>query len=342
MKTFVLHTEQGDIYAYTIKNEEIEVTALNYGASITSIKTKDRNGTFENVVAAYDHMQDYILKPGPYLNALVGPVAGRIAHGKYMLDEELQQLSINNGINHLHGGKSGISKKFFDVMEKENGLEFFLETDHVEDGYKGTFVYKISYILEGNTLRIEYTCIPEEKTLLNMTSHMYFNLSGDMKRSVYDQYLMIPSTKKLKIHKDGYPCQIEEIEKESAFDFQVSKNIKENFDKGSNEFHLTKGYDTPFLLDKGNTICLEDPVSQRKLSIITDQSCVVVYSANYFDDGMILNGNHKAYPFCAIALETQDMPNGINIAKEKSNQIFDREHPYHQTTRYVFSNGGIK
>lgn len=336
-KEKILRYHDEDVYAYTIGNAALEVTAIDFGATITSIKTKDRHGKVENVVVDFLNPQDYIDCPGPYLNAVVGPVAGRIAYGEYDLDGVKQHLSINNGSNHLHGGASGVSKQRFHVTAGENTLCFTLAAHHDIDGYKGLFQYEIVYRVTGDTLHIEYNCTPEHKTVLNMTSHLYFNLSGEMKSDIHGHELLLPSSHKLKIHEDGFPCCKETIEEESTFDFSTLRSIGENFALGSDEYQLTRGYDTPFLLDEGNKIILHCKESGRTLTIQTDQKSVVAYTANWFDDSMVMNEGRHAYPFCSIALETQDPANGVNIDNVETNQIFDHDHPYHQHTAYTFT-----
>jgi len=324
---------------YTIYNDELEVSAINFGASVTAIKTRDKEGNMENILASFQDIESYFSSPGPYLNAMVGPVAGRIAYGKYEIDGETRQLSINNGVNHLHGGASGISKQFFDVIEEvideKKILRFVLDTNHVVDGFSGDFHYEIKYILEKNTFTIESTCWPKQRTILNMTSHMYFNLSGELKRSIEGHLLMVPANHKTLIHDEGHPYEIVPIESGSAFDFRVPKKIGENFEIGDDEFAITRGYDTCFVLDNGNKIVLEDEISGRILEVITDQRSVVVYSANYFDEQLILNEGRKGQPFCSIALETQDIPNVVNIAPSDA-KIYDENSPYSQKTTYIF------
>ena len=111
----VAEFSQGAVYAYTIQNEAIHMTALNFGAVITELKTSDRSGNMENVVAAFSDIMDYERQQGPYLNAVVAPVAGRIAYGSYSMENTVHQLSINNGCHHLHGGTGGISRQLFHV-----------------------------------------------------------------------------------------------------------------------------------------------------------------------------------------------------------------------------------
>lgn len=324
---------------YVIKTENIEVRAIRYGACITMIKVSDRNGKKANVLASFQDVKDYVQQPDPYLNAMVGPVAGRIAYGAYTLGQTKKQLSITNGLHHLHGGKSGISKQSFHVEKICEGvvqkLRFTLDTKHDCDGFCGMFHYEIEYIVEGNILTIKARCRPEKATILNMTSHLYFNLSGDLRTSIAHHLLEIPAKKKVGIHKDGHPYGILPIKKGTAFDFTKKIEIGKAYALGDAEFSITKGYDTAFLLD-GNIIRLEDEASGRVLTIKTNQESVVMYTANYFNDALVLNQGKKGFPFCCLALETQAVPNGVNLDQMETKQ-YDMDHPYEQTTQYTFS-----
>lgn len=323
------------VLEYTIENEVLRVTVLNFGGTISGIYFKEDDKE-TNMVASYANKQDYIDQGGPYLNALVGPVAGRIAYGNYHLHGP-HHLSINNGAHHLHGGTGGISKKLFTITQISNTqLRLQLDTIHDEDGYpKGVYHYIVEYTLNQDALCIQYHCTPPAVSLLNMTSHLYFNLNG-MKEDIRHHQLRFASTKKCRIEKECHPSELYAIKSNSAFDFSTLRDIQHNLEKGDPEFQYTIYYDTPFLLDQGS-ITLYDPKSHHQMDIFTDQNSLVVYTANWFDDALTFENNSKGKPLCCIALETQDIPNGINIAGYQHHQVFDPQHPYTQTTTYRFS-----
>lgn len=332
----VAQFKTGPVYEYTIENAYLKVTALNFGATITGIYMKEHPSVCENMVASFQDIMDYEKQSGPYLNAIVGPTAGRIAYGTYMLHDQKQHLSINNGLHHLHGGSSGISKKHFTVTMETDALHFHLETTHDEDGFqKGIYVYDITYRLQDNQLIVSYLGIPPTTSLMNMTSHLYFNLSGNMKESIQTHELCIPSTQIVSIHEDGHPYKIKNIKKASAYDFSTLRNIGDNYEIGDTQFAYTKAYDTPFLL-KNEAILLYHKSSKRRLRIQSNAPCVVMYTANYFDDALIWQNGTHGYPMCAVALETQDIPNGVNIKDANAHPFADPQHPYQQTTTYTF------
>lgn len=323
------------VYEYTIENEVLKVTVLNYGGTISGIYYKE-HGNMTNMVASFLNPQDYIDQGGPYLNALVGPFAGRIAYGRYE-DQGTHQLSINNGAHHLHGGNHGISRQLFTISQPNStSLKLHLETDHEADGYpQGTYLYDILYEIHQDTFTISYHATPPARSLLNMTSHLYFNLNG-MKESIRHHQLKLCSTRKCKIEKECHPSELYSIKKNGAYDFSTLRDIQSNLDKKDPEFLNTLYYDTPFLLDEG-VITLYDPSSQHRLDIITDESSVVVYTANWFDESLIFENGMTGAPLCCIALETQDVPNGINLVGYPHHQIADPTHPYTQTTHYRFT-----
>lgn len=325
-----------DMKEYVIENDELKLTVLNYGAIITGIYTKDKKGNKENVVAAFQHKEDYVQKPEPYLNAVVGPTAGRIAYGTYELDGKMQQLSLQ-GVHHLHGGNSGISMKLFDVEKTKDCLHFHLETTHEEDGYpKGIVVYDVIYKIQGNRLIMDFYATPQSKMPLYMTSHLYFNLSGDLKRDITSQTLYMDALKKVKIAKEGHPYKVMDIEKGSTFDFTTPRLLQDILEKDEEEYTWTKGLDMPFILTAG-VIEMHDEQSGRHLKIETTAPSVVVYSANFFDDSFILNQGKQAEPYLALALEPQEIPNSLNLDGINVCAIHDKQHPFTQKTVYTFT-----
>lgn len=327
----------GEFKEYTIENEVLKLTAIAYGAAITGIYMKDRNGVSENIVASFRDPQDYERQGGPYLNAIVGPTAGRIAYGKYTMDGQSHQLSINAAPHHLHGGYSGISKKMFTVTEHEQELKFHLVTTHEEDGYpQGEYSYEITYRLDGANLIMDLKGTPPTKSLLYMTSHLYFNLAGNMKEPVIDHELTLPTYVKAAIHPDGHPYKLESIEPHSPFDFTTPVTLRKQIDRHPDEFAITKALDTPFLLEKDDVI-LYHKESGRELRMRSSANSVVVYTANYFDESLIFQQGNHGYPLCAVALEPQELPNGVNIPEACVHPFADEHHPFKQTTTYHFS-----
>ena len=315
---------------YELHNEFLTVKFLNYGGTITSITANKVDAT-RNLVASYDKLEDLLEDRDFYINSLVAPVAGRIAYAKYNDGDKDVHLSKDKNNNHLHGGKRGISFQLFNVdMKSETEALLTLNTDHSEDGFVGTFDYKVIYKLEDNDFSIEYLCVPSEKTILNMTSHLYFNLNGNPQEPVHNHDLYIKSNKRMTIHPDNYPGNVIEIDR-AAYDFNELRNLGETLDSEDEHIVKAKGLDTPYLIEDDVILQVDD----LKMTIKTDGECGVFYTANYFNEDMILNNGNRGRQHAAIAIETQDMPNGINVTKDHK-YLFGPDRPYTQMTHYIF------
>lgn len=321
------------IQEYIIQNEEIKVTAINYGAAITGIYTKDKDGIFENIVANYEDIGQYAQDKDTYLNAVVGPISGRIQYGKCA---DLH-LSINNGRHHLHGGHDSIAYQKFDCKVEANSLLFTLKATHERDGYPEGFVlYEIKYTIENNQLIIDLRATPQKRYPLFLTTHTYFNLSGDLKRDILSQKICIPSNRRVCIHKDGHPYKIEKINKQGTFDFNTSRSFKDAFCIDEEEFQWTLGYDCSFILET-RELELYDPVSKRRMKIHTTAPSIVMYTSNYFKEDLIFKNHVQGRQFLTVALEPQEIPNGINIEEiDSSNYYHDATNPFVQQTIYTF------
>lgn len=322
------------IQEYTLDNGILRLTAINYGACITGIYVPDRKGKRENVVARFAQLSDYVTQSGPYLNAVVGPYAGRIAYGHSPLSPH--SLSINCGKHHLHGGICGISMRYFQVKQYPNRLCFSLCAEHEQDGYpSGTYHYEIEYRLDQDALIITLHATPPAPSLLSMTNHLYFNLAPSDKSDIWDHALRLDATHRGRIHADGHPCEIVAIQKQDPYDFKTLCKISERYNKENEELAITNGYDTPFLLGKDG-VTLYHAQSGRCMDITGDAQSVVVYTANAFDETLCLNEGQCGKPHRFIALELQRFPNESNLMDHPQACLFDETHPFHQVTTYRF------
>ena len=316
---FVFEDKNGKVYEYTLRNDKnIEVKILNLGGIITGIYVPDRNGILENIVVGWKNYKDYTWDSG-YTGALVGRTAGRIADGKITINKENFQLSKNSGNNTLHGGNIGFNKKLWNVTKYNDQDEVGLILESVskdgEEGYPGNVILKVKYSLNNNNeLSIEYYGTSDKDTLLNMTNHSYFNLSGNLKRSVLDEFLTIKSNKFAAITEDGALSGKLIDVNGTEFDFNYPKEIGKDINGEHNQLKLGNGYDHPWSLEKNNNVKvrLEDKGSGRTMEVYTDREAVVVYTTNYPEDNKELYSGGFLKKNYAICFETQSMPIGKN------------------------------
>ena len=330
------------INQYTMVNDNgIEVTCINYGCIITKIITPDKEGNFENIVLGYDKINDYITNHY-YFGAIVGRVAGRIKGAAFELDGETYELAKNENSNHLHGGMTGFDKVIWDAAVIENDQEiavkFSYHSPDGEEGYPGNLDISVTYSLnQENELSIQYTGHTDKKTLLNMTSHSYFNLSGNFKRDVLNHALKIKSKKYLELNEENIPTGDLLDVTGTPFDFTSERMIKTGVEsEHPHNILVGKGYDHPFLLQTNhdNEIILMEKESGRTLTVETDEVGVVVYSGNFIENGGYIQGV-PSRKYLGICLETQGLPDSIHHPHFPS-WVLEKGKEYSSVTKYKF------
>ncbi len=335
------HIENEAVKLITIKNKnQIEVQLLNYGAAIVAIYAPDKNGTIENIVLTYKNMEDYIENPS-YFGVTVGRTAGRIANGTFKIDEKQYFLNKNFDSNHGHGGIKGFSYQIWNYSVQEEieqtSVEFSYSSKHIEENYPGNLDVKVTYILtDYNELIIRYEAITDKKTICNLTNHSYFNLSGNDKRKVTDQYLKISSKQFLELDDNQIPTGKFIDVQNTPMDFNKPKLIGRDIETDYEQIKKTNGYDHPWMLNKtDNQIELIDKVSGRKMSVTTSYPCAVVYSYNFSNNEKLQNGKIGSQ-YDGICFETQYEPDGINH-KHLNSAILDVNEKYDEQTIFKFS-----
>ncbi|MEG1004191.1 MAG: aldose epimerase family protein [Clostridium sp.] len=338
-KTMGKH-ENTEIIEYTLVNKNnISVSILNLGGIITNITTPDRNGNLENIVLSYEDFNDYYSNPS-YYGAIIGRTAGRINKGEVSINGVLYNLNKNYGVNSGHGGNIGFDKRIWEVTEINNDncskLELRLFSKHLEENYPGDLTVKVIYELnDNNEFFFKIWGKSTEDTLLNITNHSYFNLSGNYKRDILNHSLKISSNKFLEIDENGGVTGNTINTFNTPFDFNKFKKISKDIHENNEQIKLGNGYDHPFLLDN-NKIVIKDEESGRVMKIETNQEAVVVYSMNYYNDCM-LKGSIRPKERMAICFETQAPPIGYNESFKEGSYLKKGE-VYSKYTKYSFFN----
>ncbi|HAJ98563.1 MAG TPA: galactose-1-epimerase [Bacteroidales bacterium] len=330
---------------YTLRNKNGLVTQItNYGATIVSIFVPDSNGVFADIVHGLDSIDDYVKNNGPYMGAICGRCANRIAGGKFSIAGEEYQLAVNNGPNHLHGGIKGFDKVVWDVKSASSSqvvLTYF--SPDGEEGYPGDLTVKVSYTLnDENELILDYEATTSKATLINLASHSYFNLAGDGTGKVYDQLLLINADFFTPIDETSIPtgeiCSL----KATPMDFAKMKNIGRDLFADYRQLKYGTGYDHNWVLRKGLgelglAAVAHDPKSGRTMKIYTTQPGVQFYSSNWTESqkGKLGRVYNKHEAFC---LETQHFPDAVNQPHFPSAALKPGE-VYIQKSIHKFSSG---
>lgn len=330
-----------EVFLYTLKNDFLEVEILNYGGVIRKISVPDKNGKYENVVLNLPSITDYE-KRSPYFGAVVGRNAGRIKNGILKIEEKEYKLLQNSGPNSIHGGIYNFSHKIWNVREiveeDKIALELTLKSPHLEEGFPGNIVVKVKYTLYKNELHLDYHVDTDRTTYVNLTNHTYFNLSGDFKKDIQDEYLKLNCNKFIAVDSETLPVEIRKVDR-TPFDFRKEKMLKDALLSDDEQIKIVnKGLDHPFVIDKNETgapIVLEDRENGRKLEVSTDQDAVVIYSGNYLYEVGNLNDDIVCKKYMGVCFETQNYADALNFIPEKA-VITTPEKPYTQKTKYTF------
>lgn len=320
----VIQQQYGEVHgqpvlAHTITNENgMQMTVINFGCIITELSVPDRNGLIENIVLGFDTLEEY-QKHSPYFGAIVGRHAGRIRDGNFELDGVVYQLERNNGQNHLHGGSRGLDQVVWNVEVKESReavcLEYSYFSKDGDNGYPGNVQLKVSYTLsEKNELTLQYEGDSDKRTILNLTNHSYFNLSGGLKRTIEDHQLTLKSNCFIELNEDLIPTGVMLETSGTAFDFRNGRMVHDGIKSDHHQNIIAgNGFDHPFLLSVNNNeeIILNDSESGRILVIETNQPCVVLYTGTQLKDDFSIRGV-KSQKYLGLCLETQGLPDAIH------------------------------
>ena len=334
-----------DVYLFTLENKNgMKATITNYGGILTSLYAPDTDGTFGDVVLGFDSLSgytsDYYVNHCPYFGALIGRYGNRIANGEFKLNGKLYKLPKNDGVNTLHGGTKGFDKVVWDAdtVSTDEGPAVKLKylSKDGEEGFPGDLNVTVEYTLTNNNeLKIHYEATTDKPTVVNLTHHSYFNLSGQGNGNILNEELMLNADKYTPVNSRLIPTgEIKDVAG-TPFDFRKPEAIGARIDK------VPGGYDHNFVLnDPGTGIRLAakvyDPASKREMEVYTDQPGVQFYTGNFLDGTLTGKDGKKYDKHYAFCLETQHFPDSPNEPKFPST-VLNPGSTYNTTTIYKFS-----
>src|SRR5215471_10995385 len=332
------------VILYTLTNSHgVEVRAMNYGGIILSIRVPDRKGQLADIVLGHDTLEGYIPNP-PYLGAIVGRFANRIANGTFTLDGKTYTLPKNDGPNTLHGGVTRtFDKVVWDGEPKgRSGVSFTYLSKDGEEGFPGNLKVTVTYTLtDANALIIDYEATTDKSTPINVSQHSYFNLKGQGNGDILDHEIMINADRFTPVDKNLIPTRELRAVKGTPFDFTTSTKMGSRIEDNYEQLTLGHGYDHNFVLNrKGAVMTLAErvyePTAGRVLEVSTTQPAVQFYTGNFLDGSVTGKSGHvykRRYGFC---LETQHYPDSPNHPDFPS-AILKPGEKFHQATVFKFS-----
>lgn len=272
-----------------LSSGRLRAEVLTYGAIVRTLEVSGRN-----VVLGLDTLDDYRTR-SRYFGAVVGRYGNRIAGGRFTLDGTEYRLPVNNGPNSLHGGTEGFDSKVWTIADRgDSSVTLTLVSPDGDQGYPGTLTASVTYTLEDDALRIDYTAETDAPTVVNLTNHSYFNLKGVGEGDILDHVIRMEADHYLPVDADKIPTGELAPVKGTPFDFTEPHTVGERYDGA---------YDHCFVLNGGITVA----AGGLTMEVTTTEPGVQFYA------GSMLDGVETPYgPFAGLCLETQHFPDSPN------------------------------
>ena len=313
--TFGKTPEGKSVELFTLTNSHGLIAKItNYGCIITELHAPDRKGQLADVALGFDTFQQYF-GGHPMFGSIIGRYANRIGGAKFTLDGVEYRLTANSGPNHIHGGRIGFDKKIWaaELTDAPDGPVLRLKSlsPDGEEGYPGNLSVTVTCTLtNSDELRLEYIATTDKPTVVNLTNHSYFNLTGAGAGTVYDHLLTLNADRYTAVDKDLIPTgQIDPVAG-TPLDFRKPTAI------GARIAQLGMGYDHNYVINGGGgelAVCarVEDPKSGRGMEVHTTEPGVQLYTGNYLD-GKVKGIGGAYMKHGALCLETQHYPDSPN------------------------------
>ncbi len=309
-----LNGEKVQLFRLENKNG-MSVEFSNYGATIVAMHVPNKDGKLENVLLGYDSAKD-LFGGKSYFGCIVGRYANRIANGRFTIDGHTYSAPQNNGVNSLHGGINSIDKQVWEARPMNDAISFSIDIKDGENGYPGNLGLKVIYSLrDDNSLVIDYEATTDKTTVINVTNHAYFNLTGDPSKTILDHVLKINAAKFTPVDSTLIPTGVLMNVAGTPFDFTSAKPIGKDISADDQQLKFGLGYDHNFVLNpadnKTPAVVVTEKTSGRTMEVFTTEPGVQFYTGNF------LNGTEKgrgtAYQYrTGFCLETQHFPDSPN------------------------------
>jgi aldose 1-epimerase len=324
----------------------MEAGITTFGGAIVSLKVPDRDGKYADVVLGYDTLDGYVQDKSSF-GPIIGRYANRIGHAQFSLDGKTYTLAKNNGENSLHGGIKGFSKQVWTAKELSTkdgrSLELSYLSKDGQEGFPGNLKVTVVYtLLDTNALRMDYSATTDKKTIVNLTNHSYFNLSGAGSSDVLNTLLTIEADKFTPVDATMIPTgELRDVEG-TPFDFRKATAIGARIRQDDEQLKLGNGYDHNFVVRGGGGTSAVlaaravDPSSRRVLEVWTTEPGVQLYTGNFLDGTTPGKGGKPYAPRTAFCLETEHYPDSPNKPNFPS-VVLNPGERYHTMTTYKFS-----
>ncbi len=340
-------TDGTPVDLYTLENDHGVATAITtYGGIVVSLMVPDQQGKFDDVVLGYETLKEYSADH-LYLGAIIGRYGNRIAQGKFVLKGVEYTLAQNNGENHLHGGLKGFDKALWKAeaftADDRAGVNLTYLSKDGEEGYPGNLNVTVIYTLTNdNALKIAYTATTDKETVVNLTNHSYFNLTGAKSgQDILGHELMLNAERFTRADEGLIPTGELRSVTGTPLDFTQSAVIGTRIHDEYDQLVLAGGYDHNWVLNNSDgslvfAAKVYEPTTGRIMEVHTTEPGIQFYTGNFLEGSIRGKGNIAYHKYGALCLETQHFPDSPNQPAFPSTTLKPSEE-YTQTTIYTFS-----
>lgn len=327
---------------FTIQNDKgMEIKVSDYGATLVQVRVPDKEGRLLDVVLGYDDVQGYEAG-NAFFGATIGRVANRIGNGEFRLGGRTYELTRNDGQNTLHGGRDFYNKRIWKTGEtQEDHVEFLMDSPSGDQGFPGNVKISVTYTLtKDNEVKIHYRAVPDADTLMNLTNHSYFNLSGHASGTMLDQEVMLYADAYARADSQSIPTGEIVPVSGTPMDFRQLKPVGAEIEEAYEALEFGKGYDHNWVLN-GNgyrkAAFMRSKESGIAMEVYTDLPGMQFYTANFVDHekgkaGAVYNMRQAA------CFETQYFPDAVHKDHFEGPEVKAGE-VYETTTAYRFVKG---
>ena len=329
----------------TLKTESLSCTIQTLGATLSHLCVEDGKGVIRDVVLGFDEVSGYKTPKNRFFGATVGRVANRIEGGKFDLHNKQYQLAVNNGPNALHGGLVGFGQREWTVVSQDDASVTlrYVSADG-EEGYPGELTIEVAYSVKDKALRIDYRAwlsgadnVPS--TIVNLTNHSYFNLSGQPKSIIDDHLFHFIADRYLPLDNTSVPLGTIEPTANLPLDLTQRQKLNGKIQK------LGMGFDHCYVLKEQADGQLKHAATVEcdglTMKYSTTEPGFQFYTANYLDasnqSGKLAHKFNNCSQWCGFCLESQRFPDAINKKSWAPTVVLERGKEYRQTTIYEFS-----
>jgi aldose 1-epimerase len=336
-----------DVSLCTVSNSSgMKMSVADYGGIVTSFFAPDRTGRMDDIVLGYDNVDGYVAK-NPFFGAIIGRYGNRIAKGRFTLGGKEYSLPVNDGPNCLHGGTKGFDKVVWTSREAKKagaaGVELSFTSRDGDQGFPGTMNVTVVYWLTDNKeFTIDYSATTDKETVVNLTQHNYWNLSGEGGGDILGHELTIFADRFTPADATAIPTGELASVKGTPMDFTRAAAVGSRIGEPFEQLKLGEGYDHNWVINRGvagelaPAAVLYDPKSGRKMEVLTTEPGMQFYSGNFLD-GSIIGKSGKPYNYRnGLCLETQHFPDSPNKPNFPST-VLKPGQTFSSTTTYRFS-----